>query len=527
MKQAWPLAFGFAVIVFSGVGAAAYTRPPPGRILTVKSSESDSHPQQVRISIVGSDHMRISWITKDKNIPSLVEYGKTPDVYDSSASGESTSYRFFFYTSDNIHHVEIGPLDAHTTYYYRCGGVGEEFTFKTPPSTLPIEFVLIGDLGQTEWTASTLSHINYSDYDILLLPGDRSYADSQQPLWDSFALLKQPEASRRPWMVTQGNHEVESLFPIFRIHPFTAYNARWRMPFEQSSSTSNLFYSFDAAGGEAHVLMLGSYAEYGVKSQQYKWLKADLAKLLEHILLHPDTYFGSVEKHTQTLWVYENAEMVHRPVTHVPELYKIFDEILGNVADNKLRDPSINSLKVDIDAEANCNNGDGVPVEIYQEERKSFKYPRLPMIQLHQLDRTKTPWLLANVHAPWYNTNDAYQREGEGMRKAVEKLLFDAKVDIVFVVVAEPEILFGGANVSHARGRDSDVKLEYRSLKEKMKDYNKKVAKFYGNMFAEWRGSNLLQSPMLFPKAADGEDDKQERRKKCFFIYPEIQTEPL
>ncbi|KAH0449645.1 hypothetical protein IEQ34_020337 [Dendrobium chrysotoxum] len=90
---------------------------------------------------------------------------------------------------------------------------------------------------------------------------------------------------------------------------------------------------------------------------------------LEHILLHPDTYFGSVEKHTQTLWVYENAEMVHRPVTHVPELYKIFDEILGNVADNKLRDPSINSLKVDIDAEANCNNGDGVPVEIYQEER--------------------------------------------------------------------------------------------------------------------------------------------------------------
>ncbi|XP_020684618.2 purple acid phosphatase 22 isoform X1 [Dendrobium catenatum] len=326
MTQVWPLAFGFAVIVFSGVGASAYTRPPPGRILTVKSSESDSQPQQVRISIANSDQMRISWITKDKNLPSLVEYGKTPGVYDSSASGESTSYRFFFYTSGNIHHVEIGPLDANTTYYYRCGGVGGEFTFKTPPSTLPIEFVLIGDLGQTEWTASTLSHINYSDYDILLLAGDLSYADSQQPLWDSFALLVQPQASRRPWMVTQGNHEIESLFPIFRIHPFAAYNARWRMPFEQSSSTSNLFYSFDAAGGEAHVLMLGSYAEYGVKSQQYKWLKADLA----------------------------------------------------------------------------------------------------------MLDRRKTPWLLAIVHAPWYNTNDAHQREGEGMRKNVEKLLFDAKVDIVF-----------------------------------------------------------------------------------------------
>ncbi|KAI0491471.1 hypothetical protein KFK09_025731 [Dendrobium nobile] len=143
MKQTWPLAFGFAVIVFSGVGAAAYMRTPPGRILTVKSSESDSHPQQVRISIVGSDQMLISWITKDKNIPSLVEYGKTPGIYDCSASGESTSHRFFFYTSGNIHHVEIGPLDANTTYYYRCGGVGGESTFKTPPLTLPIEFVLI------------------------------------------------------------------------------------------------------------------------------------------------------------------------------------------------------------------------------------------------------------------------------------------------------------------------------------------------------------------------------------------------
>ncbi|KAK1420618.1 hypothetical protein QVD17_22356 [Tagetes erecta] len=30
-----------------------------------------------------------------------------------------------------------------------------------------------------------------------------------------------------------------------------------------------------------------------------------------------------------------------------------------------------------------------------------------------------------------------------------------------------------------------DVKLEYKSLKEKMKDYNKKDAKFYGNMFAK------------------------------------------
>ncbi|WOK99049.1 DNA topoisomerase 2-like [Canna indica] len=94
---------------------------------------------------------------------------------------------------------------------------------------------------------------------------------------------------------------------------------------------------------------------------------------LEHILLRPDTYVGSVEKHTQTLWVFENGEMVNRPVTYVPGLYKIFDEILVNAADNKQRDPSMDSLKVEIDVGANrisiYNNGDGVPVEIHQEER--------------------------------------------------------------------------------------------------------------------------------------------------------------
>lgn len=94
---------------------------------------------------------------------------------------------------------------------------------------------------------------------------------------------------------------------------------------------------------------------------------------LEHILLRPDTYVGSVEKHTQTLWVYENDEMVHRAVSYVPGLYKIFDEILVNAADNKQRDPSMDALKVSIDAEANTvsifNNGDGVPVEIHQEEK--------------------------------------------------------------------------------------------------------------------------------------------------------------
>ena len=70
---------------------------------------------------------------------------------------------------------------------------------------------------------------------------------------------------------------------------------------------------------------------------------------LDHILLRPDTYIGSTEKQQQQLWVHDGEKMVQSQVTIAPGLYKIFDEILVNAADNKVRDKSMNMLKVDID----------------------------------------------------------------------------------------------------------------------------------------------------------------------------------
>jgi DNA topoisomerase II len=89
---------------------------------------------------------------------------------------------------------------------------------------------------------------------------------------------------------------------------------------------------------------------------------------LEHILLRPDTYIGSVERVTQQSWVYdaENQVMVQRDLSYVPGLYKIFDEILVNAADNKQRDPTMSCIRIDIKKEEKMikiwNNGKGIPV---------------------------------------------------------------------------------------------------------------------------------------------------------------------
>ena len=54
---------------------------------------------------------------------------------------------------------------------------------------------------------------------------------------------------------------------------------------------------------------------------------------LEHILLRPDTYVGSVEETTENMYVFDDEKkaIVKRQVTFVPGLYKIFDEILGKL----------------------------------------------------------------------------------------------------------------------------------------------------------------------------------------------------
>lgn len=108
---------------------------------------------------------------------------------------------------------------------------------------------------------------------------------------------------------------------------------------------------------------------------------------LEHILLRPDTYVGSVEAETEAYWAAvpesDNAapRMSYRKVSIVPGLFKIFDEILVNAADNKQRDEPaaagsskaniMTKLEVNIDPVAGSiqvrNDGKGISVTKHDE----------------------------------------------------------------------------------------------------------------------------------------------------------------
>ena len=95
----------------------------------------------------------------------------------------------------------------------------------------------------------------------------------------------------------------------------------------------------------------------------------------EHILKLPDTYIGGIEEDNIKMWVYdENLKcMVLRPIKYIPGLYKIFDEILINARDQRIRDPTCNEIRVKIDQETGTiivwNNGeDCIPIVIHKKE---------------------------------------------------------------------------------------------------------------------------------------------------------------
>ncbi|XP_069993753.1 DNA topoisomerase 2-alpha isoform X2 [Penaeus vannamei] len=122
----------------------------------------------------------------------------------------------------------------------------------------------------------------------------------------------------------------------------------------------------------APAMVVQQAAKKGPKSVETVYQKKTQ---LEHILLRPDTYIGSVEYTTEQMWIFdpETDRIVQKEISFVPGLYKIYDEILVNAADNKQRDPGMDTIKVEIDPENNVisvyNNGKGIPVAMHKEEK--------------------------------------------------------------------------------------------------------------------------------------------------------------
>ncbi|KAL4308137.1 hypothetical protein GQ457_01G033280 [Hibiscus cannabinus] len=283
-------------------------------------------PEQISVSLSSNhDSVWISWITGEfqigenvkerdpKTVGSIVKYGRWRFAMTSEAMGDSLVYSQLYpfqglhnYTSGIIHHVRLTGLKPNTLYYYQCGdpsipAMSDVHYFRTMPASgprsYPARIAIVGDLGLTYNTTSTIGHLTSNDPDLVLLIGDASYAnlyltngtgadcyscsfpdtpihETYQPRWDYWGRFMQPLVSKVPLMMIEGNHEIEEQI---EKKTFAAYSARFAFPSEESGSSSTFYYSFNAGG--IHFVMLGGYTDYNKSGDQYRWLETDLAKV--------------------------------------------------------------------------------------------------------------------------------------------------------------------------------------------------------------------------------------------------------
>ncbi|KAL7177472.1 hypothetical protein ACSBR2_030769 [Camellia fascicularis] len=180
--------------------------------------------------------------------------------------------------------------------------MSEEKVFETlpfpGPNSYPHRIAIIGDLGLTSNSTTTLDRVIKNDPSLLVIVGDLAYANQYlttggkgaacypctfpdspiretcQPRWGAWGRFMEPLISRVPMMVIEGNHEIE---PQAAGISFQSYLTRFAVPSKESGSNTNFYYSFDAGG--VHFIMLGAYVDYNRTGAQYAWLKEDLRNM--------------------------------------------------------------------------------------------------------------------------------------------------------------------------------------------------------------------------------------------------------
>lgn len=221
--------------------------------------------------------MRVAWVT-DAESASDVQFGTSPTSLTQSATGNSSVYHYGFFTSAWQHFATMEGLSTASTYYYRVGDAStgswsEVSSFQSHPGVgpdIPYVFGVIGDLGQTKYSNDTVHHVlANAGVQSAILAGDLSYADGDQPRWDSWRRMVQPLTSTMSMLAAPGNHEIESFFGL----NFVPYRARFRFPCAEqcTSPTFPLYYAVNV--GPVRLIVMNSFGNYSEGSDQLAWAR--------------------------------------------------------------------------------------------------------------------------------------------------------------------------------------------------------------------------------------------------------------
>ncbi|KAF4315244.1 hypothetical protein JM18_004992 [Phytophthora kernoviae] len=284
------------------------------------------HPQQLHLAYAGASAgtgMMVSWATYADVKDSALWVGCSENELKLADINVKT---LEYYHDENYtmfhHHAIVSSLTPHTKYYYKVGSetqtpyqsdVHSFITVRSPSDPNTFKAIIYGDAGDGNNSVDTLAYMNTlstGDFDFIYHIGDISYADDDflvdsqvdgffyEAVYNKWVNSLAPVMSSIPYMVVVGNHDMECHSPSClevearkeMLSNFSAYNARWKMPYEESDGALNMWYSFDH--GPIHLTSLSSESDYpnstanafiiaspiGNFGDQLAWLEADLKK---------------------------------------------------------------------------------------------------------------------------------------------------------------------------------------------------------------------------------------------------------
>ena len=296
----WPLTLALALGRF-----ASSPNPPEQLHLSLAGADADRHPTG----------MCVSWFTPRPPMgASTVQYGTSRHtLYDTASGGAAVTY---LGDAGYHHRVPVTGLQSNARYFYRVGsdadGWGTTQSFKTAPAaadanTTSFQIGVFGDMGYLDsaqrpmvisgsglvktWSAS-LSRTrlevlkNNRQLDWIWHLGDIGYIDdayahhpfefTYEKTYNDYMNWLQNLTASMPYHVSVGNHESECHSPACLLDAarakslsnFTAYNARWRMPAEESGARAGSAMWCSWNYGPVHFISVNTETDWDGAEEQ-------------------------------------------------------------------------------------------------------------------------------------------------------------------------------------------------------------------------------------------------------------------
>ncbi|CAH2352770.1 hypothetical protein CLIB1423_08S00694 [[Candida] railenensis] len=345
-----------------------------------------SSPSQQRVAFLGDTGVTVSWNTYQQLSNPTVKYGLSPsDLTETADSSSSTTY--LTSTTWN-NHVQITGLESGTTYYYQVENDSEVYSFSTakaPGTNEEFSFAVVVDLG-------TMGDLGLSDHgpeDGLLAVGEQNTMQSLQDLLDEYEFVLHPGdiAYADYWLKEEyqgylGNITLSTGYQVYEQILNAFYDG-------MRPVTANKPYMVGPGNHEADCDN-GGYKSY--TNSICPPGQTNFTGFKNHWNMPGDLSGGA-----GNMWYSFDYGLVHY---------------------------------VSYDTETDFPNGVLGPESVAPNGNVgSYENEQLDWLinDLKNVDRTKTPWVIAQGHRPWYVAGEACTT----CQTAFESTLNDYGVDIV------------------------------------------------------------------------------------------------